>query len=326
MENVNAHTHGKRTRIIVAIFCLAAAASIIYLCWPSAQQSLPMPPAPEPMDAEKVLLQAKELSGTGNINQAIALLQQYTFEHAGEITVSPTLAKLYILTGQHAKASELMATLLKAQPDNPKILWLRGELEKTSGKDPMPWFRQAAELPAADNEIHTQYALMLWDAKQYKPAEAYIKKALAGGSQDARIHQLAGHIALKEGRLEDAKTLLVYATEKDKQSAQAWADLAETCKKLGQDKQAIAALKHVLQYARGDMRKNVLFELAGMLVEQKEYMQAADTYVKAADAQPTLKRNCLLEAAKCYWRIGKYALAMKYIDIVYELQPDDQEV
>lgn len=327
MTTENEKTPGKRTRIIIAVFCVIAAAAIIYFCWPTKNVQMPVTaPAPEPMDAQKVLMRAKELAGGGNINQAIALLQQYSFQRPGDILVTPTLTKLYILTGQKAKASELIETLLKAQPDNPKILWLRGELEKASGKDPMRWYRQAAELPAADEEILSQYAVVLWDAKQYKPAEAYVEKALQAGSTDGRVQQIAGHLALKQGRLEDAKNHLTIATEKDKQSVQAWSDMAETCKKLGQDKQAINALKHVLQYAGGETRKNALFELAGMLVEQKEYMQAGDTYVKAADAQPTLKKNCLLEAAKCYWRAERYALAMKYIDITYEIQSDDEEV
>jgi hypothetical protein len=54
-------------------------------------------------------------------------------------------------------------------------------------------------------------------------------------------------------------------------------------------------------------------------------LQAAEWFIKASD-YPAVKGVASFEAARCYYFVGRYGAAMKYIDLVHELAPRNPDV
>jgi len=94
-------------------------------------------------------------------------------------------------------------------------------------------------------------------------------------------------------------------------------------RKTGDSTAALLGVEEVSQKFAG---RGAELQLIGTVLERHEcYRDAAKVFVLAADSAEVRATACF-HAAVCYHRVGRFALAMKYIDLAAALTPDDPKV
>lgn len=315
--------------LLAAILAIIAVLAIVYFAWPPKQKLISVDPAGSELPqtpAQQTLTKVNTLCQAGLVKKAIATLEQHKSEFAGEVIVLPTLARLYLQTGQVEKANNLVEEIIELAPTNPKVWWLKGQLDLAARKNPMPSYAKAANMSTATPDIKGRYGVELFKRRKIDQARNYINQAIAGGVKDPAVFYAAGLHAKIDGKNQLALDMLSKSLTLEPKNGAGWVDLADVQKKLSMDTAVIDSLNKALDYVRGKKRQDVLFELAAALAEQKQWNQAGKYFAKASENAGPLRLLACTEAAKCYWRGGKYALAMQNIDSAYELAPNNQEV
>jgi len=326
------------------IVLLAAATVVIgatiYLLFRTGADK-PAEPPPVPMtEAQRVLLQAGDMIAAGQTQSAVRLLQSYIQRNPDDTNVRQGLANLHLAiarqlarVGQDAATAEQLAAagrqvkeILRIAPNHAEALWTRGILaDEANPGDGEEYYRKAADQPDAGAKVWGSYGLMMADRHEWKSAGAYLQKALRAGSEDGRVLLALGKIAFDDKRFDDARRLLGRAVVKRPFNAQGWLMLAEVQRNSGQVDEAFDSLKKAEKFARGPERGLLLMQLAQVYVNRRQWSDAAGTFAKASD-YPAVTLRAAVQAAKCYYFVKNYALAMKYIDRAWELADGDKEI
>lgn len=320
---------GRSAPAILAL-SLAVLAVALYVWWSSGR------PAEKPQVnadskgslTQDVLSRAKTLVAGGQPAPARDLMLAYVGTHPDDVLVRPLLARTLWDMGQLDQAQQVLSDLENISPLQAQTLWLKGQIAKARGdSEYMKLLSQAVEGPTSEPEMAPMYALELIERGQDEQARKYLQRAADAGVSDPRIGQGLGQLALKLRQYPQAIAHLENALKLDRANAACWRMLAQAHREDGSLDQAAQTLNDALKACRD--RTGLYFELGNVRLAQSQPAQAADAYALAADPEVLAKDQRLgaaTEAAINYYQVGRYAAAMKYIDLAASLDSTDARV
>ena len=274
--------------------------------------------------ADDVLAKTAPLIDRGAYGAAVDLMRAHVLTDPGDVRVRPMLIEAQLRAGRIADAERTADELLQLTPKSAEALWLKGmAVHRGGGADSVAYFRKAAEEGEGTGPMFwAKFGLLMLSEENVSEAETYLRRALAAGLRNELTLRGMGEVALRTGRFEEAAKLLADAVEHNADDADLWAELAEAQKNIGKMDAAAASVAKGLALAK----TGALHKLhAEVLLLRTSLPEAAEAYAKAADF-PAQAFECSLRAASTYYRLGKYALAMKYIDRAAEIKPKHPEV
>ena len=242
-----------------------------------------------PTLAEQVLARSRPLLDKRQYAAAISLMQTYVETHPDDVEVRPVLAEAQMKSARYDQAEQTIDQVLLRAPQMSRALWTKGLLVARRGGEARSFFRRAAESPDASPETWAGFALELLASGQSGAGGDYLRRARDAGLNDARTLGPLGELALRDRRFSEAEALLTEALKTAPRDARIWAMLSEA--QIGGGKLELAA-------------------------------ETLYRGVTACPAEPSL----MLQAAKCYYRIGKYDEARGYLDRAAEALGDDPRV
>jgi len=321
------------------------------------------PPPKGTSELQRVLTQARNLMAMNRpaaYAGAASLMGTYVRRYPMDVEVRPLLAEALFKAGRTEQAEHTIDDLLKLTKPTGEALWLKGELVRLRqfrqysmelagalwlnglATPPRPrsshisFFRRAAEADTGTRpEIWLKFAVELLRADKHdlagqkdligrreELAEQYLNKALDAGLRDVRTLAGLGELALKRESFEQAAKMLAEATRQNPKDFELWRMLAQAQKEAGMQLKAAESIQQALKLRRSRdalILKGQIDQLRGRRAE------AAEAFAEAA-ADPRLRPQASFWAARCYYHVEKYALAMKYIDIAASLMPDKKDV
>ncbi len=132
-----------------------------------------------------------------------------------------------------------------------------------------------------------------------------------------------GLLALREGKLAEAKSSFEQAVKEEPKNAFAWVSLAETYRRSGESSQAIDAAKKAEQF--GAAIPAVDHALAAFYAQSGDFVQAAGWEEKYA-ASPKPDAEASLRAAELYERAGNSKAAERVLKALWERHAADPAV
>ncbi|HUT56980.1 MAG TPA: tetratricopeptide repeat protein [Phycisphaerae bacterium] len=261
--------------------------------------------------------------------QVRELMETYVRTHPEDVTVRTRLAEVLVLMGL-AKAAEVRVDeILERRPGSAGALWMKGYLlQMRGGEGYEQYLRRAADSPDADANIWSLYGLGMLKAGRIATAEEYLRKAYRQGAKDPATLCALARLAFVRDRFEEAEKYLSLAVKHKEAGAVAWGMLAEVQKETGRLDEAadsvmraIGLLSRPTAVTAGAPDKGDLLLLLGQVrLLQQRHQQAAEAFAEASD-YTFVRAPAALNAAKCYYFLGRHAQAMKFIDIAAGLMP-----
>jgi len=307
--------------------------------------------APAPSDLTRVLAQSRGLIASADAQRARAgrlsangigpesrlaraayegardLMISYIRAHPEDVEVRPVLAGAYYRLGQYAEAEAAVKEVLDRAPESAEALWVKGQLLQRRGEEGYrKYFQAAADSPAAEPDMWSRYGAWLLAMGDVDAARTYLHRAYDAGLRDTATLFALGRAALAANQFEDAERFLDEAARNDPENPDVLVLLAETRMNLGNPDQAARDLEKALKVAGSiQQRAELLLCLGEVRQQQDQWTKAAETFVAASEYRP-FREGAAFKAAQCYYFAEKYALAMKYIDLVAEVRGADPAV
>lgn len=243
-------------------------------------------------------------------------------EDRRDIVVRPVLAAAHLRPGRAADAERTIDEMLVLSPQSAEGLWMKGELLRMRGQDPMPLFRQAAESDQAGGEVWARYGLELLNRSQDQDAGEYLRRAEKAGCRPVPVLAALGRLSLQANQFDQAEAYLQQAAQAAGGGEPLWLLLAEAQKNRGRLAEAEQTLRKAL-----DVRQSgeLWMQLGEVLLLQRRRDDAAEAFGRAAE-YPSIAPLAALKAARTYYVLGRQALAMKYVDLAAEGHADVPEI
>jgi tetratricopeptide (TPR) repeat protein len=323
----------RRVSPLTLVLLLAAGAVVAGTVWILIRPPWAKPPrAPEPAlslaektrrSIEALLAKADAIApGAGPVMErirrqtyatAIEQAKRYIqLEDPRDIVVRPVLARAQLRLGQAAEAEETLDALLRLSPQAARELWMKGQLVRRRGAaGAEEFFRRAAASDQADAEIWSRYGLELLRRGRFVGADTYLRRAADTGHRDVPTLRGLAALAGRARQYERAARLLDEAVRQEPGNVDLRGKLAEAQRDAGRLADAERTVRRALELhpsgALWMLLGNVLF------LQRDRRPQAAEAFAKAAEF-PSTEALAAFRAARGYYFLGKYALAMKYID------------
>ena len=305
---------GKRA-VWIGVAAVVVAAVAVYLALLPSNETGQATTAPKPMtEAERTIMQTRGMIADGKTDLALKFVKRYIEQHPDDVVVRPTLADIYRRLGQQEKFEQQIDKILQIAPDNPNALWLKGLLNYQRGSEFMSFFRRAAEQPNAGPKIWGGFGVLMADYGDLDSARQYLSKAVRAGTQDGGIFLVLGQIAFVENRFSEALDWLRKAAQVLPNDMRVWVLMGEVQRNMGNPRTSVKSLQRALKVASEADRGAVLVQLGQSYVVMKQWVKAAEAFVRASEHAPARGAR-LLQAGKCYYFAEEYDLAMKYIDL-----------
>lgn len=282
------------------------------------------PVAPETTQAEDVLARARPLMQDGLFELARGLLEAHVRSTPDDVEVRPVLAEVYLQLGRLDEAERTVDGLLRLAPRLAEALWLKGKIVRRRGGKNYRKFFELAVNKAVDTgpEIWARYGLQMLRDGDTEAARTYLTRALRAGLRDFRTLGGLGDLALKAGRFDEADRLLTEAVGHRRHAPDLWAALAAAQKNAGKIDEALRTVQEAIRIRRS----GPLYMLRGEIcMLRKDCKAAAEAYATAAEF-PDVRADATFRAAKCYYLLDRYGLAMKYIDLAAEIRGGNADV
>ena len=316
---------GRLLNVVALALTAAVIGLIVYLSVrPDKPPETSSTGVPRTTQAEDVLARARPLMEAGMFNGALGLLEAHVMSTPDDVDVRPTLARAYLGLGKLTEAERTVDDLLRLAPRLAEALWLKGEIvRRRGGKNHRRFFEMAVNKAVdAGPEIWARYGVEMLADGRGDPAQTYLTRALRAGLRDVRTLGGLGQLALEAGRFDEAEKLLAEALEHRRSAPDLWAMLAEAQKNTGK----LAQADRTVQEAIRIRRSGPLYMLRGEIcMLRRQRKEAAEAYATATEFA-RVRGEAALRAAKCYYLLERYGLAMKYIDLAAVLGGGDAEV
>ncbi len=291
-----------------------------------------------PATAQQVLARVQPLlrvsygpqaSRADQMSRAADIMAGYIETAPDDVRVRAVLAQTLITLGRFDQAQATVDKLLELSPENADGLWAQGKLLHASSIDgSYEFFRRAADAPDSGAHQWASFGLAAIQADQPKLAQEYLAKAVKAGMQDQRVFAALGEIALSAVEVSDAQYYFKEALKLKgaDQNASLWSGLAGAQILAGRPDEAVETLTSASErLRRWRDRSEIMVQLGTALAMVRRTSEAAAAYSAGSDGLPK-SPAAALSAAKCYWQLGQYAQAMKYIDRAFELEDDSGEI
>lgn len=132
-----------------------------------------------------------------------------------------------------------------------------------------------------------------------------------------------GLIALRDGKLAEAKTSFEQAIKDDPKNAFAWVSLAETCRRTGESSQASDAARKAEEF--GGVNPTIDHALAAFYTQSGDLAKAAAWEEKYA-ASPKADANAGMRTVELYERAGDIKSAERLLKPLWEKHPTDPAI
>jgi len=283
--------------------------------------------------ADQVLATAAPLLAGRQYKPARDLLAAYVRSDPADTKVRPVLAQALLAMKDAQAAERVVDDLLRLDAQSSAGLWLKGILLRKRGADGAEkMFRHAAQSPQATPDIHARYGLELATSGQFDQAERYYRKALAAQADLLPAQGGLSELLIRSGRFEEAAGLLERAVAASPKDPDLWRMLADARRNLGQLQPAHDAATKALALTRDGPTLVLMGEIELLLAGQAQQanaptirQSAAEAFAAACDFAP-VRADAAFKAARCYYFLERYALAMKYIDLARQTAPDRKDV
>ncbi len=330
-----------KTKVLLLATAVVIVATIYVVVWdpmkppanPSARNAGPTMGERVLRNIEGIIAQADAVDPRGGAGNLAA--RQVGYEKAAElgrqfvrlsdprdVLVRPVLARALLRLGRLDEADKTLADLMALAPRSAEGMLLKAEvIEARGGQGALEWFRRAAESDQATPRIWARYGTALLAAEQYDRGEVMLLKAFRAGNKDHQVLWGLAMLAMKTGRYDQAESRLAELASRIGPSMRVLVMLAECQKENAKFVESENTLRRLL--ARTEVPE-LYIPLGDVLQLQKKYPEAAETFVKAAETSAR-KAVASFKAARVYYLLDRYGLAMKYIDRAAALV-DDPEV
>jgi Flp pilus assembly protein TadD len=187
-----------------------------------------------PPQASGPIAEARSSLSRGDAEDAIRILSSYLQSRPKDTTARVLLGQAYSSTGQNDRAEEELQTVLQTAPDNSSALAALGEVYEREGQPEKaePFLARAAGASPANQQIRTEWALVLARLHKYKEAQSALEGVSPPPRPDERValHRLKASVALGLGNSLDAaaemeKALALNPTDSRLAMATAFAEL-----------------------------------------------------------------------------------------------------
>jgi tetratricopeptide (TPR) repeat protein len=321
---------------LFALACVVGAVTL-YMAYKKPYTS-PVVAGQEVSDVQKMLARAKPLlEATPGLEgaelimaaQARDMMQEHVRAHPDDVEIRPLLVQAYMKLGQTDLAEKTVDEVLKLNPTNAQMCWMKGELvrKRTNGQgNYMAFFKTALDVSGGSAEMSARYGLVLLEAGNTKDARGYLQAALTGGLRDGRTLGALAKIELEEKHYDKARGLLNEALTVDEKNVGLYVMLAQAGQNTGDTGGAERAIRQGLKLCKDAKDRGPLqMELGEILILQHRRIEAAQAFASAAQ-YPGLQGKASLKAAMCYYAEDKYAKAMEQIDQAVAINPQDPQV
>jgi tetratricopeptide (TPR) repeat protein len=311
-------------------------------------------------ETELLLARARKMIAVGRKDDAVRAMQDYVRLHPDDVEIRSALTEVFLGAGKFDEADEILDEILQRRPDHPTSLWRKGQLivararrqaedrERAAAADDRTalraklleliraaerlaetFLRKAADQDDAGADIWSRYGLMLLNRGETARARNYLNRALRTGrieedlapEQAGAVCLALGNMAFQENDVVRAETLLNRAAALVPGEPEPWQLLAELQRNLERRDAAADSLRRGLKLVPSGRQGALLLRLGKTLNREETKLEAAEAFARAAD-HAAVRREALPLAAECYYQLGQYALAMKYIDQAAELPGD----
>ncbi len=278
-------------------------------------------------EAVRVVVGARAFLRASQMKEALRLMRSYIALNPEDSTVRVLLAETLLVRGRPEQAGQVVRRLLEVAPDSSEGLWLKGRiLRRKSQEGWRDYFRRAAENPDAPAKVLASYGMLKFLDRDDEQARKFLTAAHEKGMDGPQILAALGEIAARAKKYDEAQKWLGEAVRKDEQDAGLWGLLANVQRRGGKYEAAALTLTRALRkIRRWKDRPVLLFELGEIRVLQRRRKEAATAYAQASDSRADWT-IAALRAAQSYYFARSYALAMKYADRAFQLDPSDEEV
>ncbi len=171
-------------------------------------------------------------------------------------------------------------------------------------------------------ELRSEFLRLLVERGDLDHAETYSRKLVADHPQDPDIRHLAGLIQLARGNKRKALEQFRQACQIDSTHSRAWKQRVQHIRELGNAK---TTLTEVEAWRKADPTStNALLTRAELLMEQKEYFSAKESYRRALELNPDLFQ------ARSMWvqimtQLGRTDQAISLLQEELKADPDIRE-
>lgn len=336
----------RMTNIILAATAAVIAATVYVVVWDPLKPAEPSSVDTGPSRGEQVRGKMAEIIAAADAidprgGPASLAQRQVSYDQAAElgkrfiqladqrdVLVRPVLAKALLRAGKLDDAEKTINALLKLAPQSADGLCLKGELtEARGGPEALELFRRAAESGQATPDIWARYGSALMAAGQFDRAEAMFLKAFHAGCKDHQVLWGLATLAFEARKFDQAEPRLADLAAKWRPSLRVLVMLAQCQKENAKPAEAEKTLRRALEQ-EGSPGLYIL--LGDVLQLQRKYQDAAEMFSRSADIftkvdETKMEAEASFKAARAYYLLDRYGLAMKYIDRAATLV-DDPEV
>ncbi|MGB0122038.1 MAG: tetratricopeptide repeat protein [Silvibacterium sp.] len=272
--------------------------------------------APDSWSAKEDL--AISLLNENKQQEAIPVLEQLTQQRASDANVWALLGSAYELSGNQPQSLDAYRAAVAADPANPDRY-----LDYARLLMDMDRYDEAAQIVQA-GIAHTSdpYALNIRKGSiqmlqgDYAEARATFQNAIGQHPEISLGYYALAQCDLKDGRAQDAETVLNDALVKAPGDAKIDFLNGVVLSQLGKNDQAIAALKRSI--ALNDHVANSHYELGKLLAEDGQLQPAKNEFEQAIALAPN-HANAFYQLSKIYSRLGDKAAADKMARRTQEL-------
>jgi tetratricopeptide (TPR) repeat protein len=215
----------------------------------------------------------------------------------GNSTLQYVLAESYVRSGQNQKLLDFLQTMLENSPDSAALHMLKGEANDGLGRtrEAIKEFEAAAALTPNQPNVHFGLGYLYWKERMYDKASDQFKLEIQNGGSVAKSEAYLGDIALKEGYLQEARSLLT-------RSERSFPTYAFTHYATGillaQEKEYDSAAAEFRRAIELDpSRTDAHYRLAGVLRAQGKTEQAEEELKKVVQIQEKIRENLLHEVS-----------------------------
>ena len=291
-------------RTIVA----AAALMLTFGCGASQQVAKPSSP----------LAAAKKARDDGQLQDAERHARAAA--KSGDQEATMLLAEVLVLRGQHREAAALLAPLFLKHRENAKaaLLLARAHDGAGNGDKAIAAYARRLRLVPTDKPAALRLAELLLARGDHLHASRVAKAMRKQSPNDPVVLTLLSRSELARGMLAAALKSATIATENGQRLSAPWLQLARVHVAMGEHRLAIEAYRRCL--GNDAQHSDALLGLGGLLVEQREYQQAATVLSRAVKVRPDDVRGWNALAA-VHNRLGQHDQAVAAMRKAHELRP-----
>jgi tetratricopeptide (TPR) repeat protein len=253
-------------------------------------------------------VRARALAANGDVAAAQQVLAGAT--DAGSLA---DLGRIHFDVGDIGGASEAAARAFAADPHNPAVLTLQGEVIRSRYGlvAALPWFEAALKRDGAYPPALIEYAATLGDAGRYRQAVAAARRALRARPGSPQALYLLAVVAARAGNMDLAKTLIERADDGLGGLPAALLLGGEIDAAQGHDELAVAKWTQVLDQQPDNVAVRRL--LAAALLRTGDARSALDTVTPIA-SRGDADSYALEIASRAAWAAGDRPAAATFHD------------